>query len=168
MINSYPQKTFIVLKSNLTSKSNVKILQYKQNIWKGNYKYSIEHGIFKKWSLHCFWQLLSKMIFKKEALIHFWCWSSTIISNCWFSWLVLLLFWRLAILLFPITLFAKTVEPLSSQNTTICSLFESLHSNYKNLKSIRYKSFKFDVNSVYESKKFSSIWWSFCHMNWKR
>ena len=31
------------------SKSNVKILQYKQNIWKGNYKYSIKQGIFKKW-----------------------------------------------------------------------------------------------------------------------
>ena len=30
------------------SKSNVKILQYKQNIWKGNYKHSIEQGIIKK------------------------------------------------------------------------------------------------------------------------
>ena len=48
MVNSYHQKTFIVLKSNVMSKSNVKILQYKQNIWKRNYKYSIEHGIFKK------------------------------------------------------------------------------------------------------------------------
>ena len=28
------------------SKSNVKIFQYKQNIQKGNYKYSVEHGIF--------------------------------------------------------------------------------------------------------------------------
>ena len=31
------------------SKSNVNILQYKQNIWKGGYKYSIEQGIFTKW-----------------------------------------------------------------------------------------------------------------------
>ena len=32
------------------SKSNVKTLQCKQNIWKGNYKYSIQQGIFnKKW-----------------------------------------------------------------------------------------------------------------------
>ena len=31
------------------SKSNVNILQYKQNIWKGSYKYSIEQGIFTKW-----------------------------------------------------------------------------------------------------------------------
>ena len=30
------------------SNSNVKILQCKQYIWKGNYKYSIELGIFKK------------------------------------------------------------------------------------------------------------------------
>ena len=29
------------------SKSNVKILQRKQNIWKGNYEYSTEHGIFE-------------------------------------------------------------------------------------------------------------------------
>ena len=42
MVNSYHQKTFIVLKSNVISKLNVKILQYKQNIWKGNYKFSIE------------------------------------------------------------------------------------------------------------------------------
>ena len=47
MVNSYHQKTFIILKSNVMSKSNVKILQHKQNIWKGNYKYSIEYGIFK-------------------------------------------------------------------------------------------------------------------------
>ena len=42
MANPYHQKSFIVLKSNAISKSNVKILQYKQNIWKGNYKFSIE------------------------------------------------------------------------------------------------------------------------------
>ena len=48
MVNSYHHKTFMVLKSNVMSKSNVKIFQYKQNIQKGNYKYSIEHGIFKK------------------------------------------------------------------------------------------------------------------------
>ena len=43
MVNSYHQKTFIVLKL------NVKILQCKQNIWKGNYKYFIEHvAYFKK------------------------------------------------------------------------------------------------------------------------
>ena len=48
MINSYRQKIFIILKSNVMSKSNVEILQYKQNIWKGNFKYSIEQGIFKK------------------------------------------------------------------------------------------------------------------------
>ena len=29
-------------------KSNVTILQYKQKIWNGNYKYSVEQGIFKK------------------------------------------------------------------------------------------------------------------------
>ena len=49
MVNSYHQKTFIILKLNVMSKWNVKILQYKQNtIWKGNYKYFIEQGIFKK------------------------------------------------------------------------------------------------------------------------
>ena len=48
MVNYHHQKTFMVLKSNVMSKWNVKILQYKQNIWKRNYKYSIEHGIFKK------------------------------------------------------------------------------------------------------------------------
>ena len=36
--NSYHQKTTIILKSNIMSKSNVKILQYKRNTWKGNYK----------------------------------------------------------------------------------------------------------------------------------
>ena len=47
MVNSYHQKTFIFLKSKLMSKLNVKILQYKQIIWRENYKYSIELGIFK-------------------------------------------------------------------------------------------------------------------------
>ena len=50
MVNPYHQKTFIVLKSNVMSKSNVKMFQYKQNICTGNYRYSIEHGISKKWS----------------------------------------------------------------------------------------------------------------------
>ena len=54
MVNSYDQKTFIVLKSNVMSKLNVKVLQYKQNIWKRNYKYSIEHGIFKKMTVTLF------------------------------------------------------------------------------------------------------------------
>ena len=90
-------ETFIVLKSNVISKSNVKILQYKHNIWERNYKYSIEHGIFKKYRNTVFWQLLSKMIFKKDALISWWCWSSGIISNCWFSWLFWLLFRRKSI-----------------------------------------------------------------------
>ena len=48
MVNSYNQKTFIVLKSNVMSKPNVKILQYKHNIWKRNYEYFIERGILKK------------------------------------------------------------------------------------------------------------------------
>ena len=48
---------------------------------------------------------------------------------------------------------SKIVESLSVQNATICYLFESLHNNYENKNSMRYKSFKFDVNSVYESKK---------------
>ena len=39
MVNSYHQKTFAILKSNIMSKLNVKILQCKQNIWKGNYKF---------------------------------------------------------------------------------------------------------------------------------
>ena len=47
MVNSYHQKSFVIPKSNVISKSNVKILQYKKNIWKGNYKYSIEHWISK-------------------------------------------------------------------------------------------------------------------------
>ena len=34
MVNLYHQKTFMILKSNVISKSNAKILQYKQNIWK--------------------------------------------------------------------------------------------------------------------------------------
>ena len=48
MVDSYHQKTFIILKLSITSKSNIKILQYKQNIWKRNYKYSIEYGTLKK------------------------------------------------------------------------------------------------------------------------
>ena len=39
MVNSYHQKTFAILKSNIMSKLNVKILLCKQNIWKGNYKF---------------------------------------------------------------------------------------------------------------------------------
>ena len=42
MVNSYHQKTFIILKSNDVSKSNFTILQYKQNIGRGNHKYSTE------------------------------------------------------------------------------------------------------------------------------
>ena len=87
--------------------------------------------IFKNDRSIVFWELLSKMIFKKKVLISFWCWSNAIISSCWFSWLVLLVFRRFAILLFSIILFAKTVESLPSQNATICFLFESLHSNYE-------------------------------------
>ena len=49
MVNSYFQKTFVILKSNFMSKSNVKMLQYKQNIWEENNKYSIDQRIFKKW-----------------------------------------------------------------------------------------------------------------------
>ena len=48
MINSYHQKTIIILKSNVMLKSNDKILQYKQNIWKENFKYSIEQGYLKR------------------------------------------------------------------------------------------------------------------------
>ena len=48
MVYSYHQKTFIILKLNVITKSSVKILQYKQKFWKGSYKYSPEHGIFKK------------------------------------------------------------------------------------------------------------------------
>ena len=48
MVNSYHQKTFIILKSNVMSKSNVKTLQYNQNIWDENYKYSRKQGIFNK------------------------------------------------------------------------------------------------------------------------
>ena len=42
MVNSYHQKTFIILKSNDASKSNFTILQYKKNIGRGNHKYSTE------------------------------------------------------------------------------------------------------------------------------
>ena len=49
MVNSYQQKIFTILKSNVMSKLNIKILQCKQNIWEGSYKYSIEQGISKKW-----------------------------------------------------------------------------------------------------------------------
>ena len=48
MVNSYHLETFTILKSNFMSKLNVKILQCKQNIWKGRYKYSIGQGISKK------------------------------------------------------------------------------------------------------------------------
>ena len=41
MVNFYHQKTFTILKSNVMSK----ILQCKQNIWEGTYKYSIGQGI---------------------------------------------------------------------------------------------------------------------------
>ena len=78
-----------------------------------------------------FWQLLSKMIFKKEALISFCYLSNAIINNCWFSWLVLLLFWWLAILLFSIILLAKSSWALV---IAISSLFQSLRSNYEKLK----------------------------------
>ena len=40
MANRYHQKTLVILKPNTMSKSNIKILQYKQNIWKVNYEYS--------------------------------------------------------------------------------------------------------------------------------
>ena len=53
--------------------------------------------------------------------------------------------------------FSKTAETLSPRNATICSLFESRHDNYENWNSMRYKWFKFDVNSIYESQKFNSI-----------
>ena len=49
MVNSYQQKIFTILKSNVMSKLNIKILQCKQNIWEGSYKYSIGQGISKKW-----------------------------------------------------------------------------------------------------------------------
>ena len=49
MINAHHQKTFIILKSNVMSNSNVKMLQYNQYMWKGNYKYSMAQGIFTKW-----------------------------------------------------------------------------------------------------------------------
>ena len=42
MVNSYHQKTFIILKSNDASKSNFTILQYKKNTARGNHKYSTE------------------------------------------------------------------------------------------------------------------------------
>ena len=45
MANSYHQNAFMILKLNLMSKSNVKILQNKQIIWNGNYTYSIEQEI---------------------------------------------------------------------------------------------------------------------------
>ena len=45
MVNFYHQKTFTILKSNVMTKMNVKILQCKQNIWEGTYKYSIGQGI---------------------------------------------------------------------------------------------------------------------------
>ena len=54
MVKSHQQKTFTILKSSFMSKWNVKILQYKQLIWKGNCEYSIEQGIFKKWLEQCF------------------------------------------------------------------------------------------------------------------
>ena len=41
----------LINRKHLISKSNVKILQYKQNIWKENYRYTIKYRIFKKW--HC-------------------------------------------------------------------------------------------------------------------
>ena len=47
IVNSYHQKTVTILKSNVMSKLNVKILQYKQNIWEGSYKYSMGQGISK-------------------------------------------------------------------------------------------------------------------------
>ena len=49
MVNYYHQKNFIILKSNIMSKSNVKTLQYKQNIWKGNINTLLYRTIFKKW-----------------------------------------------------------------------------------------------------------------------
>ena len=43
-----PPENFYNSKSNVMSKSNVKTLQYKQNIWDENYKYSRKQGIFNK------------------------------------------------------------------------------------------------------------------------
>ena len=54
MVKSYHQKTFVILKLSVMSKWNVEILQYKQIIWKGNYEYCIEQGIFKKRLKQCF------------------------------------------------------------------------------------------------------------------
>ena len=51
MVHSYHQKTFTILKSNVMLKMNVKILQWKHNIWKGNYKNCIEQCLLKKWQL---------------------------------------------------------------------------------------------------------------------
>ena len=63
MVNSYHQKTFIITKSNIMSKSNFKILQCKQHVLKVNYTYSIEQGIFKKW-----WRLVMIYCLKKILL----------------------------------------------------------------------------------------------------
>ena len=55
MVKPYHQKTFIILKPHVMSKSNVKILQCKRNVWKINYKYSIEQGIVYKLAFINFW-----------------------------------------------------------------------------------------------------------------
>ena len=78
-------------------------------------RYSKSKIDFKKFICFCWiigmivfflWLLLCKMVFKKKALISFWCWSKVIISNCRFSRFVLILFWRMAVLLFSGILFA--------------------------------------------------------------
>ena len=47
MVNYYHQKTFIILKTNVMTKWNVKILQIQTNYLERNYRYSIQLGVFK-------------------------------------------------------------------------------------------------------------------------
>ena len=98
-----------------------------------------------------------------RALISFWCWINAIISNCSFTWLVLLLFDDWLFYYFLLYHLPKSVEPMSVQNATICSLFESLNSNIEN--SIRWFFFMWikNVNAAVATNliHFNSVLYNF-------
>ena len=99
------------------------------------------------------------MIFKKAALISFWCWSNAIMSNYSFSWLVCSFFDDWLFYYFRLYYLQKQLSPCHCK----MQLF-ALYSNHyiaTTKTKIRYKSFKFDVNLVSESEKFNSIRWFF-------
>ena len=112
MVNSYHQKTFTILKLIVMSKLNVKILQCKYNIWKGNYKTCIEQCLFKKWQR---WMTICclktfRQYWNRNEGDHDVDERSSDNEEM------------------------KKIKPLSSQNATFCFISKSIHDNYKKSK----------------------------------